>query len=104
MIRSIGVWRVLDDVVQQPRGDGDDVELHLGELIGDLERVHEVRLARMTHLSLVLEGRKEIRPPQQVDVGVRIACPDLVDEVLEPNHDAWCLTKLTERSVARGPC
>ena len=66
---------VLDDVVQQPGGDGDHVELHVGEQVGDLERMHEVGLARVAHLSLVLEGRKDVRAPQQFDVGLRIAEP-----------------------------
>ena len=84
--------RVLDDVVQQAGGDGHDVELHVGQLIGDLERMDEVRLARVADLPLVLEGREHVRPPEQLDVGVGIAGPDLFDEVLEPDHGCWCLT------------
>ena len=83
--------RVLDDVVEQAGGDGDDVELHVGEQVGDLERVDQVGLARVAHLSLVLEGGEDVGPPQQVDVGVRVVAPDLFDEVLEPNHEEWCL-------------
>ncbi len=78
---------VLDDVVEEPRGDGDDVEVHVGEEIGDLERVDEVRLTGMADLSLVLEGGEDIRPPEQLDVGLGVGRPDLFDEVLEPNHD-----------------
>ena len=84
--------RVLDDVVQQAGGDRHHVELHVGEQVGDLERVDEVGLARMADLSLVLEGGEDVRPPQQLDVGVRVVRPDLFDEVLEPNHDRRCLT------------
>ena len=82
-------WRlgVFDDVVEQARGDRDDVQLHVGELVGDLERVHQVGLAGMADLSLVLERGKDVRPPQQLDVGVRIGAPDLFDEVLEPDHE-----------------
>ena len=83
--------RVLDDVVQQAGGNRDDVELHVGELVGDFERVDEVGLARMAHLSLVLEGGEDIGPPQQVNVGVRVDAPDFFDEVLEPDHEVWCL-------------
>ena len=83
---------VLDDVVEQAGGDGDDVELHVGEQVGDLERMHEVGLARMPHLSLVLEGRKDVRAPQQFGVGVRIAGAHLFDEVLEPDHECRCLS------------
>ena len=55
--------RVLDDVVQQAGGDRHDVELHVGEQVRDLERVDEVGLAGMAHLSLVLERREDVRPP-----------------------------------------
>ena len=78
--------RVLDDVVEQPGGDGDDVELHVGEEIGHLERMDEIRLAGMADLSLVLEGGEDVRPPEQFDVGLGVGRPDLFDEVLEPNH------------------
>ena len=63
LIRSIGVWRVLDDVVEQAGGDRDDVELHVGEQVGDLQRVDEVGLAGVADLSLVLEGGEDIGPP-----------------------------------------
>ena len=94
--------RVLDDVVEEPGGDRDDVELHVGEQVGDLERVDEVGLARMADLSLVLEGGEDVGPPQQVDVGVRVVRPDLFDEVLEPDHDLWCLTLQADEVAAPG--
>ena len=78
---------VLDDVVEEAGGDRHDVELHVGEQVRDLERMHQVGLPGMAHLSLVLEGREDVRPPEQLDVGVGICRPDLFDEVLEPNHD-----------------
>jgi len=74
--------------VQQPGGDRHDIELHVGEQIGDLERVHEVGLAGMAHLSLVLVGREHVGPPEQFDVRVGICRPDLFYEVLEPDHDS----------------
>jgi hypothetical protein len=40
----------------------------------------------MADLSLVLEGRKDVRPPEQFDIGLGVGRPDLFDEVLEPNH------------------
>ena len=85
--------RVLDDVVQQPGRHRHDVELHFGEEIRDLERVDQVGLARMAHLSLVLVGRKDVGPPEQLDVGVGIGGTDLFYEVLEPDHESWCLKK-----------
>ena len=98
--RGLGVF---DDVVEQPGGDRDDVELHVGEQVGDLERVDQIRLPGMADLSLVLEGRKDVGPPEQLDVGVGIDRPDLFDEVLEPDHDGRCLTGLRQRSV-RAAC
>ena len=77
---------VLDDVVEEAGRDGHDVELHVGEEVGDLERVDEVGLARVAHLSLVLAGREDVGPAQQLEVRVRAVGPDLLDEVLEPNH------------------
>ena len=85
--------RVLDDVVEEPGGDRHDVELHVGEEVGHLERVDQVRLPGMADLSLVLEGREDVRPPQQLDVGLGVGRPDLFDEVLEPDHDLRCLTE-----------
>ena len=72
-------------------GDGDDIELHVRELIGDFERVNEVWLARMTHLALVLEGREHVRPPEQLDVGHRAVDADFFEEILEANHKNRCL-------------
>ena len=86
-MRSIGRLGVFDDVVEEPRGDGDHVELHVGEEIGHLERVDEVRFTGMADLSLVLERGEDIRPPEQLYVGLGVGRPDLFDEVLEPNHD-----------------
>ena len=82
---------VLDHVVQEAGGDADDVELHVGEDVGDFERMDEVRLAGMADLSLVLEGREHIGPPEQLEVGVRTVGPDLVEQVLEANHGIRCL-------------
>ena len=87
-IFSIGVRRVLDDVVQQAGGDRDDVQPQVGQDVGDLERVDQVGLARPPDLSLVLVGRKHVGPPQQLGVGVGIGGPHLLDEVLEPDHGA----------------
>ena len=81
-----GGQRVLDDVVQQAGGDRHDVELHVGQEVGHGERVNQVGLARMADLSPVLEGREDIGPPEQLDVGVRAVGPDLFEEVLEANH------------------
>ena len=77
---------VLDDVVEQAGGDGDGVQPHVGEDVGDLERMDEVGLARVADLSLVLERREDVGAPQQLDVGVGGIGPNFLDQVLEPNH------------------
>ena len=64
--------RVFDDVVQQTGGDGDFVELHVGENVGDFERMDEIRFAGGALLSFVLARRKEIGAPQQIEVRLRV--------------------------------
>ena len=78
---------VLDDVVEEAGGDGDDVELHVGQEVGHLERVDQVRLAGVADLSLVLEGREHVGPPQQLEVGVRAVGPDLLER--DPRTESW---------------
>ena len=92
--RGLGI---LDDVVKQAGRDRDHVKLHVGQQVGDFERVDQVGFARVAHLSLVFEGGKNVGPPQQVNVGIRVNPPYLFDEVLEPNHGEWCL-KIAEGS------
>ncbi len=48
--RELGVF---DDVVEQPGGDGHRIELQLGEDLRDLDRVRDVRLARVAALAAV---------------------------------------------------
>jgi len=77
---------VLDHVVKEARGNGHHVQPHVGQQAGHFQGVHQVGLAGVADLSLVLQGREDVRPPQQLDVGVRGIGADLVDEILEPNH------------------
>ena len=87
-----GRQRVFDDVVEQPGGDGHGVELHVGEEVGDRQRVDEVGLAGMADLAPVLEGREHVGPAEQLDVGVRAVGPDFFEQILEANHENRCLT------------
>jgi hypothetical protein len=64
----------------------------VGQKVGDLQRVHHVGLARMAHLSLVLEGREDVGAPEQLEVGLGVVRPDLFEQVLEANHRERCLT------------
>ena len=84
------VRRVLDDVVQKARGDRDDIQPQIGEDHRDAQRMDEVRLARSARLALMLEGRELVGAAEQLDVGVRVECPDLVSEILEPDHGSRC--------------
>ena len=77
---------VLDDVMEQAGGDGHHVQPHVRQEIGHLERVHHIGLARMAHLSLVLEGREHVGPAKQLEVGIRVVPPDLLEQILEANH------------------
>jgi hypothetical protein len=82
---------VLDDVVEQPGRHRHDVQLHVREQVGDLEGMDQVRLTRMADLPLVLVGRKDVGPPQQLDVCVGCVGTHFFDEVFEPDHDPRCL-------------
>ena len=77
---------VLDDVVEQRRGERRLVELQPGEDLRRAPRVVDELLARLAHLAVVRVGGELERPRQQlaVDVGlVRLDLGDqLVDEVL----------------------
>ena len=66
--------------MQQPGGDGDDVELHVGQEVGHLERMDQVGLAGMADLSLVLEGGEARTPAEQLEVGVGAVAADLLEE------------------------
>ena len=79
-VSSTTSWR-------RPDGDGHDVQLEVGQEIGHLERVDHVGLARMADLSLVLEGREDVGPPEQFEIGVRAVGPDLLEQ--DPRSESW---------------
>ena len=81
-----GVRRVLDDVVQQARGDGDHVEPHVGEDVGHLERMDEVRLTGSANLPFVFVGGEHVGTAQQLRVSVGIGRAHSLDEIFEPDH------------------
>ena len=87
-----GGERVLDDVVEQAGGDRDNVELQVGEEVGHLEGMHHVRLPGVPHLPLVLEGREHVGAAQQLEIGIRAVCANLLKQILEANHGARCLS------------
>ena len=84
----MSVAGVLDDVVQQRRGERRLVELQPGEDLRGAPRVVDELLARLAHLPGVrLRGVVE-RPGQELPVDVRLVRLDLgeqlVDEFLMP--------------------
>ena len=86
---------VLDHVMEQAGGHRHGVQSHVDQEVGDLQGMDEVGFARVANLPLVLPGREHVRPPEQLEIGVGAIAADLVDQVLEPNHGAWCLTDVT---------
>ena len=91
-IRSIVVRVSSTTSWSRPAAMATDVQLHVGEEVGHGQRMDQVGLAGMAHLSPVLEGREHVGAPQQLDVGVRAVSPDLFEQILEANHDNRCLT------------
>jgi hypothetical protein len=84
---------VLDDVVEEAGGDGDGVQLHVGEEIGHRQGVDQVRLPRMADLPPVLEGGEDVGSPEQFDVGVGAVGPDFFQKIFEANHADRCLSQ-----------
>ena len=76
---------------RRPAAIGHGVELHVGQEVGDRERVDQVGLAGVADLAPVLEGREDVGPPEQLDVGVRAVGPDFFEQILEANHGIRCL-------------
>ena len=60
--------RVLDDVVEQSAGDGDRVELQVGEDLGDFDRVRDVRLAGVADLPAMRRLAEPIGAHEQVAI------------------------------------
>ncbi len=89
---------VFDDVMEQAGGHGHHVQAHIRKEIGHFQGVHHVGLPRMANLSLVLEGRKHVGPAKQLEVGIRVVAPDLLDHIFEANHAWWCLITKNEGS------
>src|SRR4029434_7248102 len=63
----------------------------------------EVRLTRVTDLSLVLEGREHVGASKELQVRLRAVAPHLFEEGLESNHEERCLTRTTRDRTAGYP-
>ena len=87
--RLLGGERVFEDVVQQADGDRGLVEPHVGQDVGDVERMDQVGLARAAHLPAMLARGKDVRLLQQLLVEVGLVTLDLVEDVLEADHGCF---------------
>jgi hypothetical protein len=72
--------------VEQTRRNSCDVQTQIRQQVGYLEWMHEIRLARVANLPLVLQRRKHVGATEELDVGLWAVAPDLLEEILEPNH------------------
>ena len=84
----VGDQAVLHGVVQQPRGDGIHVHVHLCQDPGHRDGVDQVRLAAPAHLAGVGLAREDVRPHDDVEVGARSVGTDGVEDVVE-THGCW---------------
>jgi hypothetical protein len=82
-LRRLGVF---EDVVEESGGDGNLVELQLGQEHRHADRVDEIGLARGAELVAVRLGGEDVRPAQEVLVGPRQVALDRLEDVLEPQH------------------
>ena len=85
--------RVLDDVVKKPGDDARGIELEVGQHVGDLDRMDEIRLARAAHLRSVLPRREDVRAPEQIEVGLRVVALDAIEDLLESADHPLVLPK-----------
>ena len=58
-------------------------------MLGHLERVHQVGLAGMADLSLVLQRREDVGPAKELAFLVGGVGPDLLEKVFESDHLFW---------------
>ncbi len=76
----VGGGRVLDRVVQQARGDGGRVHLHLRQHLGYLERMNDVGLAGGPHLALMMPNAKLPGLANEGDVFAGAVGVDLLEQ------------------------
>ena len=72
--------------MQQADGDGGLVEPHVGQDVGDVEGMDQVRLARAAHLPAMLARGEDVGLLKQFLVEVRLVGLDLVEDVFEADH------------------
>ena len=73
-------------VVQQAGGNGGFVKTHARQDAGNRQRVGKVRLARKAGLPRMGGGGKHIRLLDQLQIRVRVASRNLIENFLNTNH------------------
>ena len=81
---------VFQYIVQETHCNRRFVEPHVGEDVGDVERMDEIRLAGAAHLSSMLARRKDVSFLQELFVEVGLVAFDFVEDVLEADHCRTC--------------
>src|SRR5260370_40390688 len=77
---------IFNHVVKQPRGNRDGVKAHVGQDVGDLQRMDEVRFARRALLAAMLASGKEVGATQHAEIGLRVVLLDLFADFVDANH------------------
>ena len=77
---------VFDGVVEQAGGDGNGIHFHVGEHVADLERMHQVGLARGAGLSGVVLLGEFVGLLDQVEVVVGTVLAQLPHQLAEAGH------------------
>jgi hypothetical protein len=81
--------RVFYDVVKKSAGDTNDIQFPVCEDVGDLEGMHEVRLARPSDLPAMLAGGEDVCTTEQIKVSIRLIAPYLLEYVFKSDHDLY---------------
>ena len=81
--------RILDGVVEDGGDDGLVVQLQVGEDAGNLDRMAEIGVAGGADLGAMRLHREDIGAVDQPLVGIRIVGPDLLDQLILPQHDLY---------------
>ena len=81
-----GRHRVLDGVVEDGGDDRFGIQLQVGKDAGDFDRVAEIGVARGADLGAMGLHREDIGAVDEALVGIRIVRPDLLDQLILPQH------------------
>jgi hypothetical protein len=72
--------------VEEATDDAHDVELHLGEDVGDFERMDEIGLAGASQLAAMFPGGENVGAAEKLHVAIRMVRTDFLQDILEADH------------------